>query len=214
MPGCAHATDGDAAGWTTVPADQGVGPGVQIARLDRAKRLDEINFPAVVFRLHENNRPLGTWLAGRQIDMDQRLPATNGRQWDVALRGAREYKPFSITLRDFQHTKYPGTEIPKDFSSFVTLTEKGLEEGRDFRIWMNHPLRHGGFTFYQHQFKNNDATTVLLVVRNPGWLVPYIACIVVFLGLTLQFGLSLHQHLGKRQNPKPEMNLKPEDRGQ
>ena len=63
---------------------------------------------------------------------------------------------------------------------------------------MNHPLRHGGFTFYQSSFKNNDSTTVLQVVRNPSWLIPYIACTMVFLGLALQFGLSLHQHMSKR----------------
>ena len=195
--------DNPGPGWSPVPADQGLSTGVLYAPSARAKRLDEINLPLVFIRLHEGNKTLGTWMAGRQIPMEQQATDSRGKNWSIALRGAREYKPFSITLRDFQHTKYPGTEIPKDFSSFITLTEKGLEQGRDVRIWMNHPLRHGGYTFYQHQFKNNDATTVLLVVRNPSWLIPYIACIVVFVGLTLQFGLSLHSHMSRRPLRKP-----------
>jgi cytochrome c biogenesis protein ResB len=190
-------------GYRSVPADQGVGMRLVFAPADRAKRMNEVDSPLVIFRLHEGQRVIGTWAASPRLGMDQRVAATDGRKWDLGLRQARDYKPFSLTLRDFQHTKYPGTEIPKDFSSFVTMTEKGLEQGRDFRIWMNHPLRHGGYTFYQHQFKGTskaEDTTVLLVVRNAGWLIPYIACIIVFLGLALQFGLSLHTHLGKRKS--------------
>ena len=40
---------------------------------------------------------------------------------------------------------------------------------------MNNPLRHGGYTFYQSGFKNDDRTTILQVVRNPGWQLPYFA---------------------------------------
>ena len=187
-------------GWVPVPADQGVGRGLLMAPLDRAKQMNDSDMPLVIVRLHDGTRSLGTWAAGRQLDllgMVQSIPSSTGN-WQLALRSERSYKPFSLTLRDFQHNKYAGTQIAKDFSSFVTLTEKGLENGRDFRIWMNHPLRHGGFTFYQSSFKNNDSTTVLQVVRNPSWLIPYIACTMVFLGLALQFGLSLHQHMSKR----------------
>ncbi len=37
------------------------------------------------------------------------------------LRPARYYKPYSLTLQDFTHEVYPGTQIPKNFSSKVTL---------------------------------------------------------------------------------------------
>ena len=60
---------------------------------------------------------------------------------------------------------------------------------------MNHPLRHAGETFYQYQFKTGDTGTVLQVVRNPGWLMPYIACAMVTLGLLLHFGISLVRHV-------------------
>jgi hypothetical protein len=194
-----HAGSEPGAGWERVPADRGAGVGAWWARLDRARGLDDSDVPAILVRLHDGSRPVGTWLAGRQIANAQRFTSPDGREWDLSLRGRREYKPFSITLRDFQHTRYPGTEIPKDFSSFVTLTEPDQRLGRDIRIWMNHPLRHGGYTFYQSSFANNDTTSILLVVRNPTWILPYVSCVLVFAGLTLQFVLSLLKHLGKRR---------------
>jgi len=41
---------------------------------------------------------------------------------------------------------------------------------------------------------------VLQVVRNPGYLLPYIACIVVSLGLCLHFGQTLRRFI-RRSTP-------------
>lgn len=191
-------------GWATVAADRGEGPRLKVRPMERAREMGKANLPYTLVRITEGERNQGTWALSALLDLnhiEQRLLDSTGRDWSISLRGTRVYKPFSLTLRDFQHNKYPGTQIARDFSSFVTLTEPELREGRDFRIWMNHPLRHGGFTFYQADFKNNDTTTVLQVVENPSWLIPYIACVIVSIGLAMQFGMSLHQHLGKRRRP-------------
>jgi len=41
--------------------------------------------------------------------------------------------------------------------------------------------------------------TILQVVRNPGWLTPYLGCIVVSLGLIIQFVQHLVGLCGDRQ---------------
>jgi len=41
-------------------------------------------------------------------------------------------------------------------------------------------------------------TSGLQVVHNPGWIMPYVACILMALGLVLQFGLHLLGFIGKR----------------
>jgi hypothetical protein len=77
------------------------------------------------------------------------------------------------------------------------------DDGRDDRevlIFMNNPLRYGGLTFYQAGFDNNDRTTILQVVRNPGWLLPYIACVMMGLGLCIQFGFGLRGFISRRAN--------------
>ena len=56
------------------------------------------------------------WPPPRNFELD-------GRQWSIQLRPARYYKPYSLTLLDFTHEVYPGTQIPKNFSSKVTLAD-------------------------------------------------------------------------------------------
>ena len=52
---------------------------------------------------------------------------------------------------------------------------------------MNNPLRYGGYTFYQSGFDPDNQGSSLQVVRNPSWLTPYLACLIVGGGLLLQF---------------------------
>jgi cytochrome c biogenesis protein ResB len=123
-----------------------------------------------------------------------------GRSWQIALRPRRAYTPFSLTLLRFSHDRYAGTDIPKAFSSRLRLNSADGKDDREVLIFMNNPLRYGGLTFYQAGFENNDRTTILQVVRNPSWLLPYIACALMGLGLTAQFGVHLIRFLGQRRS--------------
>jgi hypothetical protein len=114
-----------------------------------------------------------------------------GRPWRLSLRPRRYYLPFSLTLKDFKHDVYPGTDIPKNFSSLVRLKDPSTGDDRDALIYMNSPLRHGGLTFYQASFGKEDTLSVLQVVRNPGWTLPYLACALTALGLLWHFGAML-----------------------
>ena len=114
------------------------------------------------------------------------------------MRGERFYKDFSLTLQKFSHDRYAGTDIPKNFSSRVRLKTEDGKTDREALIYMNNPLRFAGLTFYQASFDNNDRTTILQVVRNPGRALPYIACILMALGLVIQFGISLYGFISKR----------------
>jgi hypothetical protein len=116
------------------------------------------------------------------------------------MRFQRRYLPFSLTLLKFSHDIYPGTDIPKNFSSRVRVNTPGAP-GREVLIYMNNPMRTAGLTFYQKSFANEDRTTVLQVVRNPSWLMPYIACTLMALGLVLQFSLHLAAFARRRRAP-------------
>ena len=63
---------------------------------------------------------------------------------------------------------------------------------------MNHPLRYAGLTFYQASYKPDGSGTVLQVVCNPGWLLPYVACLLVGGGMVLHFVQSLVAFLRRR----------------
>ena len=42
-------------------------------------------------------------------------------------------------------------------------------------------------------------STVLQVVSNPGWLMPYFACAIGALGMLIHFGMNLFSFAGKRR---------------
>jgi hypothetical protein len=131
--------------------------------------------------------PLGTWLVSDQLGAPQTFFCA-GKKWRLVMRQARYYKPYSLTLQKFTHEQYAGTEIAKNFASKVTLADTERSENRDVLIYMNHPLRYRGETYYQSGFEKGDQATVLQVVHNPSFVAPYIACIIVGAGLLIQFG--------------------------
>jgi cytochrome c biogenesis protein ResB len=69
-----------------------------------------------------------------------------GRTWKLQFRFEREYKPFALSLLDFSHDRYPGTEIPKNFSSRIRLKTEDGKVDREVLIYMNNPLRYDGLT--------------------------------------------------------------------
>ena len=64
---------------------------------------------------------------------------------------------------------------------------------------MNHPLRYRGETFFQSGFEEGDKATVLQVVYNPSFVAPYIACVIVSLGLIIQFATHFAGFLHRRK---------------
>lgn len=180
-------------------ATQGIGTRVQVLPLPLTFKPDEINLPAAFIEIIGPSGSLGTWAASPLVGMPQTLNF-EGRTWELVLRLKRHYYPFSINLLEVTHEKYPGTEIPKNFASRVKLKDEAGHEDRELVIFMNNPLRHGGHTFYQYQMNAAGKMSAFQVVRNPGWLMPYIACILMGIGLTWQFSHSLLGFMKKRSN--------------
>ena len=104
----------------------------------------------------------------------------------------------------FTHERYKGTDIPKNFASRVRVENSQSKEAREVLIYMNTPLRYAGTTFYQAGFDpTNDQrerkVTILQVVENPGWITPYLSCVLVGLGLVTQFLMHLVKFVTKRR---------------
>ncbi len=179
-------------------ATMGVGTGVSVKEAPPVTSDDERNRPAVFIEPFVGAKSYGTWLASASLGAPQSF-VHEGHTYELSMRPRREYLPYQLTLKKFSHDVYPGTDIPKNFSSLVHLVDKGASEERDVLIFMNQPLRYAGRTFYQASFGKNDTLSVLQVVENPGWLLPYISCALVTLGLLIHFGLSLRRAQRKRQ---------------
>src|SRR5204862_249195 len=105
----------------------------------------------------------------------------------LLMRPQRFYKPFTMALEEFRYDKYLGTMVAKNFSSRVHINRPSTGEDREVLIYMNNPLRYWGETYYQGSFFKDESGTILQVVHNPGWLTPYVACVMVGSGLLIQF---------------------------
>jgi hypothetical protein len=178
-------------------ATQGLGPQIAATPIEVTYKQDERNMPTAFVELVGTDGSLGVWAVSPLLGMPQKFEVS-GRSFKMIMRPTRHYEPYSVTLEKFSHDIYPGTDIPKNFSSKVRLNLPG-GASREVLIYMNNPLRYAGLTFYQAGFDNNDHTTILQVVRNPSWLVPYIACSAIALGLIIQFLIHLTGFARKRR---------------
>jgi hypothetical protein len=123
----------------------------------------------------------------------------SGRADELQLQSKRFYLPFSLHLLEFRHDVYNGTDIPKNYSSRLLLDRPDTGEHREVLISMNNPLRCAGRTLYQAGFDADDQGTILQVVKNPGWLTPYLACGLITMGLIVQFLSHLIPFLRRRR---------------
>ena len=212
----------------------GIAVNFDFRRLDDVKTMDQKNVPTAVLEFLTPGGSLGTWVASDWAgdsalveavrtgyaqmgsSMAQKIagqlvaPQTivaGGKKFTFFMRPEQIRHPFSLTLLKATHTTYPGTDIPKDFRSRVRIDNPQTGEKREVEISMNHPLRYGGYTYYQYQMDAGQAaqmagrapTSVLSVVRNPSWLTPYIGCAMVGAGLLIQFLYHLAGFVSKKK---------------
>jgi hypothetical protein len=180
-----------------VPGLRGMGARVAVTERPPVTADDQVNQSVAVVETVAGGKSLGTWLVSNAINQPETFEH-EGRRYQMQLRPGREYLPFSLTLKDFKHDVYTGTDIPKNFSSLVRLSNPARGEDREVLIYMNQPLRYDGKAFYQASFGKGDTLSVLQVVDNPGWLLPYVSCVLVTVGLLFHFALSLRRGLRRR----------------
>ena len=156
----------------------------ELARLELSSWYDGVLSPAI------NLNPADT---GESVRVGNHI-------YEVALRFRRTYKPYTLHLKKFTHDKYVGTQTAKDFRATVRLEDKLRNVDRDnLEIWMNNPMRYEGETFYQSSVRGKDQGTILQVVRNAGWMIPYVSCMIVATGLLAHFIMHLVGYLREKE---------------
>ncbi len=97
--------------------------------------------------------------------------------------------PFEITLDRFKMDTDPGTNNPASYESFVSLF-KGDAGTEKHHVYMNHPLKHGSFTFYQasyFQTEQGPYGSVFSVNYDPGRPWKYAGSLLLVLGTIWHF---------------------------
>ncbi len=191
------ATAGTGLEWISEPAEASTGT-------DMGSGVD-MTSAYVKFFEKGTDKVLGTYLVGiLQSEVGEPETLTVGeKKFDVSLRFARDYKPYSVKLLDVRKEDYLGTTTPRDYSSDIQLTDPTRNVDQQVHIWMNNPLRFAGETFYQSGYNIDPRTkaesTTLSVVTNTGWMIPYVSCMIVAVGLLAHFSIILLRFLDRRR---------------
>ena len=153
--------------------------------------------------ISKSGESLGEWFVS-QIVWGQDFVDTilvDDKPYQIAMRFKTEYKPYSMKLLDVKAEYYTGTTTPKWFSSKVELTDHASSSTSEHEIYMNNPLRYNGETFYQanYEMAESGELSAIQIVKNQGWMIPYICCMFTVVGLAGQFGSSLLAWLKKNK---------------
>ena len=155
-----------------------------------------------------DNKPIGTYLVGMLLSMSGETDTirVGDEFYELALRPKRYYKDYQFTLNDVKKEDYLGTSTPRNYASTVHIVDPTRNVDEEKTIWMNNPLRFANETFYQsnyHREKNGVEHTTLSVVANSGWMMPYVSCMLVAIGMLAHFLLLLVRFLTRADGPEP-----------
>ncbi len=174
-------------------ATTGLGQTYLATRQDEVSGVDtsaKIDLPAAYVNLFDKTTgsSLGVYLVSAALALDgEPAQAILGQPAGVELRPKRHYKAYTLHLTDFKFDRYVGTDTARNYSSDLRLDDPDLSQNRDVTIRMNEPLRHRGDAIFQSSFTPDEKATILQVVSNPGWQIPYISCVLVGVGMGFHF---------------------------
>ncbi|MBL9082238.1 MAG: cytochrome c biogenesis protein CcsA [Planctomycetales bacterium] len=189
------------------PATAGLGLSravIEMPRASGASSDSRVETPAAYVELLDKKnggKSLGTYLLWVALSGPQQLPEIDGKSYGVWLRFQRDYKPYSITAKEVRADHYVASSRPKNYSSRIQVVDPTRSVDREELIKMNNPMRFAGETFYQSGYNEigGQRITTLQVVDNVGWMLPYMACMIVGVGMLAQFGGVLGRFLDRRQ---------------
>ncbi len=182
----------------------GPGVGALVSPQALVTDTDHRNLPGTVVELIEDGKSLGTrllWTGWNARYQSQEPIFISGKPYRLVFQFKRYYENYRLGLVKFTHDQYKGTAIPSNFASRIRILNPQKNEDRSVLIKMNSPLRYNGITYYQAGFdERRPDVTILQVVKNPSWLTPYFACVIVGLGLIYQFSIHLWAFATKRKS--------------
>ena len=155
----------------------------------------KVDSPAAYVTLESkaDGKSLGTYLVSWTLSMSDEadLVRVGDKTYQIALRPKRYYKPYVFELKDVSKKDYLGTNTPRSYASTVHIRDSSRNVDEDKTIWMNNPLRFADETFYQSGYYREPGSGVehatLSVVANSGWMMPYVGCMLVGIGMLVHF---------------------------
>lgn len=201
--------------FTGLKSSQGFGSMVVPVPIPPVSGTDQgVNMASVLVRVFEkgSGKEFGTFWAsqlrdGRNAPVLQipNVIQTEENKYVMTVWFERTYKDYDVQIGDVQALYYPGTKKPRHFETNFKIVNHQSDQVSQHRIWMNNPLRYGDETFYQSDYRDMGDTEVtgLQLVWNRGWMIPYLCCAMVGVGMLAHFVPNLLKYIDKSSQPRP-----------
>jgi hypothetical protein len=113
----------------------------------------------------------------------------HGVIWEASVGKEQKELPFEMRLSSFKMDTDPGTNNPASYESFVALRD--TENAGKHHVYMNHPLKHREYTFYQASYFQVEEGygSVLSVNYDPGRFWKYLGSLLLVLGSLWHFSI-------------------------
>jgi len=166
---------------------------------------DDMNASGLVVEISgADNESNGTYVFfndPRKGNTSAFIKGKDGNIYQVTLRPRNYELPFTLKLIQFEKLNHAGTMMARSFKSKVEVSQVGRTEKID--IYMNHPLRRNGYSVYQSGFGGGNGmgpkTSTFQVVTNKGQMIPYIAIIIITLGLLIHVFIQVPRLLASKK---------------
>jgi cytochrome c-type biogenesis protein CcsB len=110
----------------------------------------------------------------------------NKVKFKFGFGGKMLHLPFSIALTRFNMDRYPGSNSPASYESFVRLIDRERDVDMDYHIYMNHILNYRGYRFFQSSYDQDEKGTILSVNHDSwGTLFTYLGYFLMTLGMII-----------------------------
>jgi ABC-type transport system involved in cytochrome c biogenesis permease subunit len=194
----------------TLRATSGLGSFASAEPLDPVTGMDDSHDQSTVLVEvidRKSGKPVQSLLVAQNVSELRGAPlaetaSVDGKDFYFYLRFQRNYRDYEVKLLDVSRTNYVGSSTPRDYRSVIEITNPDDGSKDQFTVWMNNPLRYRGETFYQSGYtplEDGKEASTISVVNNTGWMLPYIACMIVSFGMFAQFGQTLFRFLDRTE---------------
>ena len=131
-----------------------------------AEPVRETRAPAVLVNLTSGEQSSKMWVRKYQ----PRAVSVDGTEHELRFGDQELPLGFTLALNRFRIGYYPGTAQPRSYESHITITDQRTGRALDRVVSMNHPVKFGGYSFFQSSYSQSGGRTVsaLRVSRDPG----------------------------------------------
>lgn len=181
--------------------------GAEITLLDHQDSLVPFNLPVATVPIQKNGVVIkGDIRAVRLEIMGKEYWASNFSPLSLMIGGKKVIievtkenltLPFEVALSQFKMDKDPGTNNPASYESFIKLFDDGKMSNH--HVFMNNPLKHSGFTFYQASYSQDSSgnyNSTLAVNVDQGRTLKYLGSLMLVLGGIWHYNLNKKKKKG------------------